>query len=396
MSRRHLSIFLITFISSAGCTAEQADLCVAAADHVGACFDTEPPAVTGECTDEEFAAEVLETPCEELSSLSFKGVSARSLLCDTLGIFCDAAPLGPAPQGSPARYPIVLAHGFNASTSLWGFHPDIVDALRADGHLVYTAEVAPYKSVADRAEDLAAEIDTALAMFGADKVNIIAHSMGGLDTRYLISSLGYGDRVASLTTISTPHRGSFVADIGMGLTNDSMDAALNALAELLARAITRDELAQDSDLRAALRDLSEAQSVEFNATQLDDPDVYYQSWAGVSNVGRIPGPFDFEQCTAEGGQWLLHDDIGAHDSFNALLLPLAAMVAHGVELRPNDGLVMVESARWGQFRGCIPADHIDEIGGLFQNTSVGTDPNTGFDPVRFYRNNVFELAALGF
>ncbi len=44
-------------------------------------------------------------------------------------------------------------------------------------------------------------------------MNIIAHSMGGLDARYLISRLQpKGVDVRSLVTVATPHRGSALAD----------------------------------------------------------------------------------------------------------------------------------------------------------------------------------------
>ena len=46
---------------------------------------------------------------------------------------------------------------------------------------------------------------------GAEKVNIIAHSKGGLDSRWAISKLGLAPHVASLTTINTPHRGCVFA-----------------------------------------------------------------------------------------------------------------------------------------------------------------------------------------
>src|SRR5262249_46024994 len=45
-----------------------------------------------------------------------------------------------------------------------------------------------------------------------EPVNIIAHSMGGLDARHLISRLGFSGRVRSLTTVATPHRGSALAE----------------------------------------------------------------------------------------------------------------------------------------------------------------------------------------
>jgi triacylglycerol lipase len=53
----------------------------------------------------------------------------------------------------------------------------------------------------------------------------------------------------------------------------------------------------------------------------------------------------------------------------------------------------VESSKWGEFRGCIPADHLDQVG---QIDDVGASHQTGFDSLRFYRNLAFDLAARGF
>src|SRR5262249_5256957 len=136
--------------------------------------------------------------------------------------------LGIDPQGRPTQYPIILEHGFNASPALRGF-VGVDEALRADGHVVYVTDVPPYRSAEDRAQALAQVVDQATAD-GASRVNIIAHSMGGLDARALVSTLGYADRVASITTISTPHRGSAIADRilaaldGLGVSNDALDA----------------------------------------------------------------------------------------------------------------------------------------------------------------------------
>jgi triacylglycerol lipase len=71
----------------------------------------------------------------------------------------------------------------------------------------------------------------------------------------------------------------------------------------------------------------------------------------------------------------------------------APFVAHGLELLPNDGLSTVESAKWGLFRGCIPADHLDQVG---QRDDEPPDRRTGFDYLRFYRNLAFDLAQRGF
>jgi triacylglycerol lipase len=70
------------------------------------------------------------------------------------------------------------------------------------------------------------------------------------------------------------------------------------------------------------------------------------------------------------------------------LKPIAIAVAHGGELLPNDGLVQVASAKCGTFRGCVPADHIDEVG-------AASSSLTPFAYVKFVRNRAFELAARG-
>src|SRR5262249_5352142 len=128
------------------------------------------------------------------------------------------------PTGAPSRHAIVLAHGFDASDSnRWSFD-GVAEALKGDGHVVHRALVQPYRGVPDRAKELAKHVDLARqeceqrSPCDASKVHIIAHSMGGLDARYLVATLSspngtpYSHVVASVTTISTPHRGSAIAD----------------------------------------------------------------------------------------------------------------------------------------------------------------------------------------
>ena len=134
------------------------------------------------------------------------GAPDESALAETdeqIELFAAPALMSP-PSGRATRHPIVLTHGFDASpTNRWGFN-GVSQALRQDGHTVIVATVPPYDSPAVRAQYLARYVDQALATGRTGKVNIIAHSMGGLDSRELISVLRYGDRVASLTTISSP------------------------------------------------------------------------------------------------------------------------------------------------------------------------------------------------
>jgi triacylglycerol lipase len=292
---------------------------------------------------------------------------------------CNSAPLGPEPAGHATRYPIVLVHGFmgTAQSPLWSFYK-LADTLRADGHLVIEASLPPFDAPAARARVLATQIDAAIAAHG--KVNIIAHSQGGLDARYLISSLHYGDRVASLTTISSPHAGTAIADKALGLLPGGLDPAVNTALRALGVDVS------DVNVRAALTALAERNAPAFAAANPDDARVYYQSWAGVSSPTGVAGSVDLSVCDGK----VLFDE-GALDKLGTLMPSLVwKVVGHG-RVDPNDGLATVASAKHGVFRGCIPADHMDEVGQV-QDTY---DPATGWDHLRFYRNVAFELAARG-
>ena len=134
------------------------------------------------------------------------------------------------------NHPIVLAHGIARfdfllahllqTTSLFGldltlptdginYFKGIARHLRDQGFDVYQSQVSFAAPVTKRAEDLRAEVNKVLALKQSAKVHIIAHSMGGLDARHMIATLGMADKVASLTTIGTPHNGTSFADWGI-------------------------------------------------------------------------------------------------------------------------------------------------------------------------------------
>lgn len=238
------------------------------------------------------------------------------------------------------------------------------------------------------AETLATQVDEVLARTGATKVHIIAHSMGGLDARYMICHLGegaYAGRVASLTTISSPHRGTKLVETALkfGVGSD----AANGLAKLLGRLLTSSELAADSDLGAALESLTPEFTADFNRTCPDAPEVYYQSYAGVSSAkGR---PEDAERSIdACQGKFMRHPD--SADKIHTLLQLAALFVADSSV--PQDGMATVASATWGDFQGCIPADHLDQVGQIYVEDEERPLFGTGFDHIRFYRNLAYKLA----
>ncbi|KAL4917100.1 putative triacylglycerol lipase [Aspergillus aurantiobrunneus] len=117
------------------------------------------------------------------------------------------------------KHPVILAHGLLGFSELRLAGPllpgvqywrGIKEALSMKGVEVITASVPPSASIEMRAEVLAETIASAAR---GREVNIVAHSMSGLDSRYMITHLKPKDfKVLSLTTIATPHRGSAVAD----------------------------------------------------------------------------------------------------------------------------------------------------------------------------------------
>jgi triacylglycerol lipase len=128
-------------------------------------------------------------------------------------------PLPPPPPAPRPRtqHPIVLVHGLFGfdRIAIGGATSDYFRGVRAHlealGNDVFVVRLPPHAAIAERAASLAEQV----GRLRAPRVNLLAHSMGGLDARYAISRLGLAPRVASLTTIGTPHRGTPLAD-GVG------------------------------------------------------------------------------------------------------------------------------------------------------------------------------------
>lgn len=315
----------------------------------------------------------------------------------------------------PSKHAIVLAHGFDASkdqANRWSFYK-VEQDLKDAGYVVVGAQVSPYQPVPVRAQELVTYVEQAMdacaAREGCDasKVHIIAHSMGGLDSRYVISKLTCkgapcGDHVASLTTISTPHHGSAIADklvSALGLATPSELSLVNDLASKWGLTFTDPKLAA-ADVKGALFSISEQGVKAFNQDVKPYPGVVYKAYAGLSYVGSkvidapLQNPRDPDGKVACEGKFVL--PATQHDIMDTSLVAAAAFVAHGTALDPNDGMVTVESAKLpsghGEFMGCIPADHLDEVGHS-TIAGVGVGPGVqnhdgptqaGFDHRKFY------------
>jgi len=277
--------------------------------------------------------------------------------------------------GSQAtRYPIVLLHGIagweGGILNVVEYFFDVEEGMRAEGFDVYTAVSSSFNDALIRSSQFAEQIDQILASTGAAKVHLIGHSQGGLDARYIISTLGYGDRVATVTFIATPHMGTVVADAVLGLLPDvAVDLiapVINFIGELLG---TGDE----QDIKAAMSFLTrEFVQNEFNPSNPDDPRVSYRSY-----TGRTCGKAEIICQIGNSGETV------------DLLLIATYRLIQLLE-GPNDGLVAVEGAKYGDFRGELPADHWDEIG------QIADLLNLAFDHRAFYRQLAADLAAEGY
>lgn len=281
-----------------------------------------------------------------------------------------------------APYPIILAHGMAGFERIGplNYFFNIAADLRARGEIVVESQVPPFDSSANRAAYLAHFVDDTLISTGACKVNIIAHSQGGLDARYLVSSLHYGNRVGGVVTVSTPHRGSVVADVALGLVPGISYDIINAVLQALWGVTSAPG---DASIQASLRQFVRENMIKnFNPANPNDPNVKYYSVAGRS-AGRIAS----DECA--GSLWDNSLRIDLLQPLMAVAAPIFSLTSPN-PLSPivNDGLVTVESARWGKFLGCVPADHLDEVGQLGH---LFPDPISGFNHKDLFRRIVAQL-----
>lgn len=277
-------------------------------------------------------------------------------------------------------YPILLAHGiarfdyltnrvFQIDNSEVGdnlhYFKGIRTFLEDYGFKVRHTNVSWAGSVKKRAHQLRDQIEKTLQIFGVPKLHVIAHSMGGLDARhalFVFQEERLDSKIASVSTIGTPHHGSPVADAivqFLGL-NDAIDREEDVSADGLEDVLSRRAalrlalvLGIDGDLferlvRGTARNLSENVSGvldlttwacrEFNekAAEFESTlGVYFQAYVGVQ---RRLTTFS-----------LLKESWGIVNKREG----------------PNDGLVSARSARWSDdyFSGSIwSADHLNQLG----------------------------------
>lgn len=261
------------------------------------------------------------------------------------------------------KYPVLLVHGvFFRDYKFPNYWGRIPDELIKNGAEIYYGNHQSAASVADSGVELAERIRQIVHESGCEKVNIIAHSKGGLDCRYAVSNCGIAQYVASVTTINTPHYGCEFADYLLNKipvpVQKRIEGAYNASMKRLGDS--------NPDFMSAVRDLTSSRCRELNS-EMKTPDfVYCQSVGSKLNRatnGKFPLNFTYHLVKYFDGA--------------------------------NDGLVSEKSLRWGDnFRFLT----VDGKRGISHGDMVDLNRENipGFDVREFYVGLVSELKAMGF
>lgn len=214
------------------------------------------------------------------------------------------------------KYPILLVHGFifrdNKHLNYWGRIPG---QLEINGATVYYGQHSSALSVEDSAEELKARIETIANETGCKKLNIIAHSKGGLDCRYAISNCGIADKVASLTTVNTPNKGCPYAD---------------RLLRIIPRFIQR----------------YWATAYNTAAHKLGDPAPDFMAGVNSLTESSCNEKFDIDEVF----DGIFCQSVGStlkHPRHAQFPLNIAASIVRHYD-GENDGLVPIDSFRWGE------------------------------------------------
>lgn len=260
------------------------------------------------------------------------------------------------------KYPIIMVHGVGFRDLRWfNYWGRIPKELVQNGAEIYYGHQEAWAVLEKNAQIIKEKIEAVLKETGCEKVNIIAHSKGGLDSRYCISALGMADKVASLTTICTPHRGSELVPFLRKMPEGLFRLICNLVDDMF-----RAYGDETPDIYHSALQLTPEYCREFNEKYPNKEGVYYQSFTSVMKHGYgnsvlcIPY-FFMKRCAGPN----------------------------------NDGLVEENSAKWGEFKGTFRAQgwrgvsHADMI-------DLQRKDYKGFDVIEVYVEIVKELKAMGF
>lgn len=261
------------------------------------------------------------------------------------------------------KYPILMVHGvFFRDFRYFNYWGRIPDELIKNGADIYYGEHESALNVEDSAAMLAKRIFEIVRLTGAEKVNVIAHSKGGLDMRAALHIPGVKEHVASLTTVNTPHRGCEFADYLLNVIPEKQKLLVaNAYNKMLYKLGDN-----NPDFIKAVTDLTHEACTVFNEKYPDVDGVYIRSIGSVmkkAKRGRFPLNFSYRLVKYFDGE--------------------------------NDGLVGINSFPWGSEFDLIKSDKKRGIshGDMIDLNRENFD---GFDVREYFVNTVSKLRELGY
>lgn len=246
----------------------------------------------------------------------------------------------PQPEILNTKYPIFLCHGFGAVGSLVKPSPlhDPCMLMREHGIVAIAPNVVPYASIETRAKNWVRLIRQTCDLYNFEKVNIVTHSMGGLDMRHALAHLDINNRVESLTTVATPHRGTFLADLVLK-TPEVLAGPISEVVDWFGNNVYPSE---KSDTIGSVEQLTTSYIREhFNPDTPDPKDIPIYSYSAA--VGR-----------------------GTNYSLNPIFKFQNSQIFD--KEGENDSFVSVKSAQWGNYLGCVNLSHLNQI-----NVQVGKE-----------------------
>jgi triacylglycerol lipase len=277
------------------------------------------------------------------------------------------------------RYPIVLAHGLTGFRQLFGvvdYFFGIPSDLKSGGAQVFVTQVSAAGSAEERGEQLLQQIEFIAASTGAGKVNLIGHSEGGLDARYVMGVRP--DLIASLTTVATPHLGADLADFLRdnitpgGFTEAVLAAFGNSLGTIIDLLTGTSE---PQDAIGALNSLSSSGAALFNQK--------FPAGLAATRCGATPTTANGILLFSWAGSSTLTNIFDVSDPF----LGLTSLFYS----EANDGLVGRCSSHFGRvIRDDFSMNHLDEVNQLFGLTSIFET-----SPVAVFRTHANRLKNLG-
>jgi triacylglycerol lipase len=257
------------------------------------------------------------------------------------------------------RYPIVLEHGLGGFDELFGVYEywfGITDALEDGGATVFTTTVSQLNSTEARGEQLLDQVETIVALTGKPKVNLIGHSHGGLDIRYVAAVRP--DLVASVSSVATPHKGAALADyLRANVQNGSFtEAVLAYFANSLGTVIgLLTGHTNPQDAIAALDSLTTAGLATFNAQ--------YPQGVPATACGTGASTVNGVRYYSWSGTGILTNALDISDG------PLALSSFFYPEA--NDGLVGRCSSHLGTvIRDSYFQNHLDEVNQILGLVSI--------------------------